>query len=91
MLEYGAGNDDYLTDYSEDDVNLSVRVERLFGIEMEDEVAADVLTMGDGTDDPMGILAVSESGTSFGLSEFLEMDKDTAIDYIRNNRTNIKF
>jgi len=79
MLEYGAGNDDYLTDYSEDDVNLSVRVERLFGIEMEDEVAADVLTMGDGTDDPMGILAVSESGTSFGLSEFLEMNKDTAI------------
>ena len=80
MLDYGAGNDDYLTDYSEDGVNLSVRVERLFGIEMDDAVASDVLTMGDGTDEPLGILAVSESGTSFGLTEFLEMDQTTAVE-----------
>ena len=47
---------------------------------MDDDVAAEVLTMGDGTDDPMGILAVSESGTSFGMSEFLEMSQNAAID-----------
>ena len=36
--------------------------------------------LGNNTDEPLGILAVSESGTSFGLAEFLDMDKQTAID-----------
>lgn len=80
MLGYGAGNDDFKTDYSEDDVNLSTRMMNLLGLEIEDEVAQTVLTMGDGTEEPMGILAVSDSGTSFGLSEFLEIDQQTAIE-----------
>ena len=80
MLDYGAGNDDYLTDYSEDDVNLSSRVQRLFGMEMDDEVASKVLNLGDGTDEPMGILAVSDSGTSFGMAEFLDMKKHIAME-----------
>ena len=36
--------------------------------------------MGNGTDSPMGILAVSDSGTSFGLSEFLDMNGQTAVE-----------
>ena len=80
MLDYGAGNDDYLTDYSEDNVTLSDRVKRMFGLEMDDAVAAKVLNLGNNTDEPLGILAVSESGTSFGLSEFLDMQKQTAMD-----------
>ena len=39
-----------------------------------------LLNLGNNTDEPLGILAVSESGTSFGLAEFLDMDKQTAID-----------
>ena len=80
MLDYGAGNDDFLTDYSEDDVNLSSRVQRLFEIEMDDDVASKVFGLGDGTDQPMGILAESDSGLSFGLSEFLDMDMQTAME-----------
>lgn len=80
MLDYGAGNDDYLTDYSEDNVNLSERMDRMFDLEIDDDVAAKVLNMGNGTDSPMGILAVSDSGTSFGLSEFLDMNGQTAVE-----------
>tara|TARA_B100000700_G_scaffold324797_1_gene431874 strand:- start:2629 stop:5517 length:2889 start_codon:yes stop_codon:yes gene_type:complete len=80
MKDYGALNDDFLTDYSEDDVNLSSRVQRLFGIEMDDDVASKVFGLGDGTDQPMGILAESDSGLSFGLSEFLDMDMQTAME-----------
>ena len=80
MLDYGAGNDNYQTDYSEDGVNLTQRVERIFGITMDDDVASKVMTLGNGTDEPLGILAVSDSGTSFGLSEFLDMTKETAIE-----------
>ena len=80
MLDYGAGNDDYKTDYSEDDVNLSTRVLRLMDVDLDDDVAKDFLTLGDGTDEPLGILAVSESGTSFGLTEYLEMNQQTAIE-----------
>lgn len=84
MLDYGAGNDDFKTDYSEDGVNLSTRMMNLLGLEIDDEVAQTVLTMGDGTEEPMGILAVSDSGTSFGLSEFLEMDRSLSISLILN-------
>lgn len=80
MLGYGAGNDAYLSDYSEDNVTLSERVKRMFGLEMDDDVAAKLLDLGNNTDEPLGILAVSESGTSFGLSEFLDMSKQSAID-----------
>ena len=80
MLDYGAGNDDYLTDYSEDNVTLSERMDRMFDLEIDDDVAAKVLNMGNGTDSPMGILAVSDSGTSFGLSEFLDMNGQTAVE-----------
>ena len=80
MLGYGAGNDAYLSDYSEDNVTLSERVKRMFGLEMDDDVAAKILNLGNNTDEPLGILAVSESGTSFGLSEFLDMSKQSAID-----------
>ena len=80
MLGYGAGNDAYLSDYSEDNVTLSERVKRMFGLEMDDDVAAKMLNLGNNTDEPLGILAVSESGTSFGLSEFLDMSKQSAID-----------
>ena len=80
MLGYGAGNDAYLSDYSEDNVTLSERVKRMFGLEMDDDVAAKLLNLGNNTDEPLGILAVSESGTSFGLSEFLDMSKQSAID-----------
>ena len=80
MLDYGAGNDDYKSNISEDNVTLSERIERLLGFEIDSDIAQSVLMMGNGTDEPTGILALSDSGTSFGLSEFLDMDQDTAIE-----------
>ncbi len=78
MLDNDADDDDYLTNDDEDAVNLSQRFEWLLDLEIENDVARTLLTLGDGTDDPLGILAVSESGTAFGLSEFLDMSRDEA-------------
>ena len=80
MMDYGALDDDYLMNDDEDAVNLSVRADRLLGMEIDDDVARTVLTLGNNTAEPLGILAVSDSGTSFGLSAFLEMNKQDAID-----------
>ena len=80
MQDYGALDDDYLTNDSDGAVNLSIRFDRLLGLDIGNDVARTVLTLGHGTDEPLGILAESESGTSFGLSEFLEMSQQEAID-----------
>lgn len=80
MLEYGAGDDDYLTNSDEDAVNLSRRARWLLDIGIDNDVAKTVLTLGDGTDEPLGILAVSESETGFGLSEFLDMNHSKAME-----------
>ncbi|RJU84881.1 MAG: hypothetical protein DWC02_07460 [Candidatus Poseidoniales archaeon] len=80
MQDYGALDDDYLTNDSEDAVNLSIRAKRLLDLDIDNDVARTVLTLGDETDEPLGILAVSESGTSFGLTEFLEMNQQEAMD-----------
>jgi hypothetical protein len=80
MLDYGALDDDYLMNDDEDAVNLSVRADRLLGMEIDDDVARTVLTLGNNTAEPLGILAVSDTGTSFGLSAFLEMNKQDAMD-----------
>ena len=88
MLDNGADDEDYLTNDDEDAVNLSQRFEWLLDLEIENDVARTLLTLGDGTDEPLGILAVSESGTGFGLSEFLDMSRDEAKDTygINNNQ-----
>ncbi len=78
MLDNGAGDDDYLTNDDEDSIDFSHRFEWLMDLEIDNEVARTLLTLGDGTDEPLGILAVSESGTSFGLAEFLDMSRDEA-------------
>ena len=80
MLEYGAGDDEYLTNNDEDAVNLSSRARWLFDIDIDNDVAQTVLTLGDGTDEPLGILAVSESGLGFGLAEFLDMNHSKAME-----------
>jgi hypothetical protein len=80
MMDYGALDDDYLMNDDEDAVNLSVRADRLLGMEIDDDVARTVLTLGNNTAEPLGILAVSDTGTSFGLSAFLEMNKQDAMD-----------
>ena len=80
MSDYGALDDDYLTNESEDAVNLSTRMEILMDIEISNEDARKVLTLGDETSEPLGILAVSDSGTSFGLSAFLEMTLEESIE-----------
>ena len=79
MMDYGALDDDYLMNDDEDAVNLSVRADRLLGMEIDDDVARTVLTLGNNTAEPLGILAVSDTGTSFGLSAFLEMNKQEAM------------
>ena len=43
MMDYGALDDDYVTNESEDIVNLSTRMDRLLGIEISNEVARDIL------------------------------------------------
>ena len=78
MLDNGAGDDDYLTNDDEDSIDFSQRFEWLMDLEIDNEVARTLLTLGDGTDEPLGILAVSESGTSFGLAEFVDMSRDEA-------------
>ncbi len=80
MMDYGALDDDYVTNTSEDLVNLSTRFEALLGISISNEVARNVLGMGDGTDEPLGIVAVSESGLSFGLDSFISMSKIEAME-----------
>ncbi len=80
MLEYGAGDDEYLTNSDEDAVNLSRRVRWLLDIGIDNDIAQTVLTLGDGTDEPLGILAVSESGQGFGLAEFLDMNHSKAME-----------
>lgn len=79
MIDYGAAADDYLTNESEDAVQLSTRMEALLGIEISNEAARAVLGLGDGTDEPLGIVAVSESGTSFGLDAYVSMSRDEAM------------
>ena len=80
MQDYGALDDNYLTNGDEDAINLTQRFRWLMDLEIDNDVARNVLHLGDGTDDPLGILAVSESGTSFGLSTFLDMKKDDAME-----------
>ena len=79
MIDYGADDDEYLTNEDEEAVNLTRRFRWLFDIGIENDVAQKLLTLGNGTDEPLGILAESESGTSFGLSEFLDMSEKEAI------------
>lgn len=79
MMDYGALADDYVTNESEDAVQLSTRMEALLGIEITNEAARSVLGLGDGTDEPLGIVAVSESGISFGLDAYVSMSKDEAM------------
>ena len=78
MKDYGALQEDWTTNTSEDIVNASIRFRNLMGLQIDNDVAMNVLMMGDGTDEPLGILAISESETSFGLSEFLDMTKTLA-------------
>tara|TARA_B110001452_G_C15236345_1_gene428038 strand:+ start:432 stop:3353 length:2922 start_codon:yes stop_codon:yes gene_type:complete len=80
MIDYGADDDNYLTNDDDEAVNLTRRVRWLLDMGIDNDVAKKVLTLGNGTDEPLGILAVSESGTAFGLSEFLDMGPQDAIE-----------
>ncbi|MDP6870238.1 MAG: hypothetical protein QGI21_05650 [Candidatus Poseidoniaceae archaeon] len=80
MQDYGALQEDWTTNTSEDVVNASKRFSNLMGLQIDNEIAMNVLMMGDNTDEPLGILATSESGTSFGLDLFLEMSKSEAME-----------
>ena len=80
VVDYGGLDDGWKDDTTGESVNASQRLLNFFDMEIDNEVAMNVLHSGNGTDDPTGILAVSESGMSFGLSYFADLDKSAAME-----------
>jgi hypothetical protein len=87
MLDYGGADEDWSTDTTGDSVDASQRVMNLLGLEIDNDIAMNLLFGGDETSEPTGILAVSDSGTSFGLATFLEMDPTEALEFYNLNQT----
>ena len=80
IQDYGGNDEGWKDDTTGESVNASQRLLNFFDMEIDNEVAMNVLHSGNGTDDPTGILAVSESGMSFGLSYFADLNKSAAME-----------
>jgi len=74
---FGGGDDDWLTDPAA--VDASTRIMNYLGVDIDNAVAMNLLLGGHGTDEPTGILATNEAGTSFGLATFIGMDATVAM------------
>ncbi len=72
----GGADDDWYADAMA--VNASTRIMNHLGVDIDNNVAMGLLFAGQDTEDPMGLLATNEDGTSFGLQNFMEMDEDDA-------------
>ena len=81
VTDYGGLDETWMLDTTGESVNASQRFSDLFGLDIANDVAMNLLFEGNGGDEPMGILATSASGTGFGLSEFDEMTPNEAKEY----------
>ena len=74
----GGGDDDWMLDTTGEAVNASARLANL-GITMDNTAAMAMLFGIPGDDAITGLLEVSESGTEFGVANFLSMDAAAAM------------
>ena len=73
----GGADDDWMTDPTA--VDASTRIMNYLGVDIDNTVAMGLLLGGQGTDQPTGILATNEAGSSFGLATFMGMDAPDAM------------
>ncbi len=76
---FGGGDADWFTDQTGTAVDASTRMMNYLGVDIDNAVAMNLLFGGQGTDEPTGILATNEAGTSFGLATFMGMDAPDAM------------
>lgn len=60
-------------------VNASTRIMNYLGVDIDNTVATGLLFGGQDTDNPTGILATNEAGSSFGLATFMGMESADAM------------
>ncbi len=74
---HGGGDDGWYADAEA--VNASTRIKNLLGVEIDNNVAMNLLFAGQGTTTPTGLLATNEDSTAFGIVAFTEMNDTTAM------------
>ena len=74
---HGGGDDGWYADAEA--VNASTRIKNLLGIEIDNNVAMNLLFAGQDTTTPTGLLATNEDSTAFGIVAFTEMNDTTAM------------
>jgi len=76
-MTHGGADDDWFADTMA--VDASTRLMNYLGVDIDNALAMDLLFGGQGTDDPMGLFATNEEGTSFGLANFMGMEAGDAM------------
>ena len=74
---HGGADDDWFADAMA--VDASTRIMNYLGVDIDNTVAMGLLFGGQGTEDPMGLFATNEEGTSFGLANFMGMEAADAM------------
>ena len=74
---FGGADDDWFADATA--VDASTRIMNYLGVDIDNTVAMGLLFGGQGTDEPMGLFATNEEGTSFGLANFMGMETADAM------------
>ena len=74
---FGGADDDWFADATA--VDASTRIMNYLGVDIDNTVAMGLLFGGQGTDNPMGLFATNEEGTSFGLANFMGMEAADAM------------
>jgi len=62
-----------------DSEDIANRLNNLLGVDFSNVDCYDLMMNGDGTANPLGLLAQNSAGTGFGLSEFLKLDSSNAM------------
>ena len=76
-VSHGGADDDWMTDSMA--VDASTRIMNYLGVDIDNTVAMGLLFGGQDTDNPTGILATNEAGSSFGLATFMGMESTDAM------------
>ena len=74
---HGGADEDWFADTMA--VDASTRLMNYLGVDIDNTLAMGLLFGGQGTEDPMGLFATNEEGTSFGLANFLGMEAGDAM------------
>ena len=62
-----------------DSEDIANRLNNLLGVDFSNVDCMNLMMNGDGTSNPLGLLAKNSAGTGFGLSEFLDLDSSIAM------------